>query len=374
MKKVFLCIFAGLLAVTFTAVSVSYAGKTEVVSVDSTGNLGNNFSNEPAISVDGRYVAFRSLADNLVSGDKNEHVQLFVHDRQTGSTEIVSKDSNGNLGNSSSGQVAISADGRFVAFQSLASNLVPGDTNNKADIFVRDRKTGSTEIVSKDSNSKLGNSHSAQPAISSDGRFVAFESTADNLVTEDKNGMTDIFVHDRKTGATKIISKDSNGKLGNSYSDEPAISADGRFVAFRSAATNLVAGDINDKEDIFVHDRKTGSTKIMSVDSKGKLGNDHSDQPAISADGRYVAFESLADNLVPGDINGTGDAFVHDRQTGITKIVSVDSAGKQQENGGRCFTPAISDNGRYVAFESEASNLVPGDTNGKSDVFVHDRQ
>ena len=431
MKKVFLRVFAGFLAAAFMAASVSYAGTTEIASKDSNSKPGNGNSNEPAISADGRYVAFESRAGNLVQGDTNDKMDIFiydrqtgetniiskdssgmlgnndsrkpsisadgryvafqseagnlspddingrsdvfVHDRQTGKTKIISKNSSGTLGNGFSDKPAISADGRFVAFESEAGNLVPGDTNGMMDVFVHDRQTGKTKIISKNSKGKLGNNHSAQPAISADGRFVAFHSTADNLAPNDKNGMADIFIHDRQTGATKIISKSSAGKQGNGGSYIPVMSADGRYVAFESGADNLVKGDTNGKSDVFVHNRKTGVTEIISVDSNGKLGNNNSYEPSISDDGRYVAFASEADNLVPGDTNGKSDAFAHDRQTGKTKIVSVDSAGNQQNNGGLCSNPAVSKDGRYVAFESEAGNLVPGDTNGKSDVFVHDR-
>ena len=314
MRKKILWVFAGFLAVTFMAASVSYAGKTEIVSKDSAGKLGNNYSNEPSISADGRYVAFRSFASNLVPGDTNDKSDIFVHDRQTGETIIVSKDSAGNLGNNHSNAPAISADGRFVAFQSVAGNLVPGDTNDKADVFVHDRKTGETIIISKDSTGILGNNDSAKPAVSANGRYVAFQSLDGNLVPGDTNSKSDIIIHDRKTGATKIISKDSKGKLGNSDSYEPAISANGRHVAFRSGASNLVPDDTNDQEDIFVHDRQTGKTEIVSKDSAGIQGNSGGCfVPAISNDGRYVAFESDASNLVPNDNNGKTDVFVRDR-------------------------------------------------------------
>jgi Tol biopolymer transport system component len=217
----------------------------------------------------------------------------------------------------------------------------------------------------------LGNDASREPAISADGRFVAFQSGASNLVSGDANGKFDIFVHDRQTGKIKIISRNSAVKPGNDHSYEPAISADGRYVAFRSLASNLVPGDANGKADIFVHDRQTGRTSIISRNSNGKPSNGPSSLPANSAGGRYVAFESDASNLVPSDANGKADGFVHDRKTGKTSIISVNSDGIQANIGG-CIVPAISNDGRYVAFESESDNLVPGDDNGMTDVFVHD--
>jgi len=370
------------LAVVLVVSSLTGAslGTTERVSVDSAGNQGNDRSNGAAISSDGRYVAFGSSASNLVPGDTSHAGDVFVHDRQTGITERVSVDSAGNQGNNSSGFSAISADGRYVAFDSHASNLVPDDTNecgspdhpnNCDDIFVHDRQTGVTERVSMNSVGNQGNDDSSFAAISADGRYVAFLSYATNLVVGDTNAARDVFVHDRQTGATTRVSVDSGGNEGNGQSYIPAISADGRYVAFDSLASNLVPGDTNDGWDVFVHDRQTGGTTRVSVDSAGNEGNDYSGSPAITPDGRYVAFNSSASNLVPGDTNDGGDVFVHDRQTGVTERVSVDSAGNQ--GNGWSYEAAISAGGRYVAFVSSASNLVPGDTNGDADIFVHDR-
>jgi tricorn protease-like protein len=346
------------------------AGTTERVSVNSAGNQGNGGSGAPAISADGRYVTFQSEASNLVLGDTNDDEDVFVRDRQTGQTERVSVDSAGNQGNEISRGPTISDDGRYVAFDTWASNLVQGDTNGNDDVFVRDRQTGQTERVSVDSVGNQGNGESYGSAISASGRYVTFESEASNLVPGDTNGLLDVFVHDRQTGQTERVSVDSAGNQGNSYSHMVTVSADGRYVAFESGASNLVQGDTNGNDDVFVHDRQTGQTERVSVDSVGNQGNGHSSGSAISASGRYVAFGSDAPNLVPGDTNGSSDVFVHDRQTGQTERVSVDSVGNQGNMGGQ--TPGISADGRYVAFASWSSNLVPGDTNGNYDVFVHD--
>jgi len=355
--------------------SLALPGTTERVSVDSTGNEGNGDSVSPTISGDGRYVAFSSWASNLVPSDTNYSDDVFVHDRQTGATERVSVDSAGGQSNGDSGWPVISGDGRYVAFGSGASNLISGDTSGLWDVFVHDRQTGATERVSVDS---AGNQASGTypgslgPAISRDGRYVAFESRATNLVPDDTNGTQDVFVHDRQTGITERVSVDNTGNQGDGWSQRSAISADGRYVAFMSMASNLVPDDTNGGDDIFVHDRQTGITERVSVDSSGNQGNDGSFSPAVSGDGRYVALESRASNLVPDDTNGGDDIFVHDRQTGITERVSVDSSGNQGNDGS--FSPAVSGDGRYVAFESRASNLVPCDANGDGDVFVHDRQ
>ncbi|GAG36814.1 unnamed protein product, partial [marine sediment metagenome] len=215
-------------------------GTNELVSVDSAGNQADGFSTLSAISTDGRFVAFVSAASNLASGDTNGQSDVFVHDRQTGATERVSVDSAGSQADGGSETPAISADGRFVVFVSAASNLVPGDTNGQSEVFVHDRQTGATEQVNVDSAGNQADGSSEAPAISGDGRFVAFVSAASNLVPGDTDGQTEIFVHDRRTGATERVSVDSAGNQGDDGSGAPAISADGRFVAFASTGTNLV--------------------------------------------------------------------------------------------------------------------------------------
>jgi Tol biopolymer transport system component len=345
-------------------------GTTQRVSVDSSGAQGNGNSSDTSISADGRYVAFRSAASNLVSGDTNEDLDVFVHDRQNGTTERVSIRPGGAQGNGHSYYPSISTDGRYVAFWSYAS-LVAGDTNGTWDIFVRDRQDGTTERVSVDSFGTEGDGTSLLPSISGDGRHVAFESVATNLVSGDSNQSEDVFVRDRQGGTTERVSLGSSGEEGDDNSGSPSITADGRYVAFESLAMNLVSGDTNGAQDIFVRDRQGGTTERVSVDSSGAQGNSSSYSPAISADGRYVAFYSLADNLVDGDTNVQWDVFVHDRQSGMTECASLDSLGNQAD--GNSDDPAISADGRYVVFKSEARNLVSGDTNMRQDVFLRDR-
>ena len=347
---------------------------TTRVSVDSAGNLANKVSSQPSISANGRFVAFTSEASNLVPGDTNNVADIFVRDLLTNTTTRVSVDSAGNQGNFVSSDPSISANGRFVAFQSQGSNLVPGDTNNTNDIFVRDLLTNTTSLVSVDSAGNQANSDSYYPSISADGRFVAFYSYSYNLVPGDPNYRYENFVRDTLTNTTTRVSVDSAGNLGNGYSYTPSISADGRFVAFYSDATNLVpADDTNNSQDIFVRDLSTNTTTRLSVDSAGNLGNGDSYSASISADGRFVAFYSDASNLAPGDTNNAPDIFMRDLLTNTTTRLSVDSAGNQGNADTRGFaSPSISADGSRVAFPSSASNLVPGDTNNRRDVFVSD--
>jgi len=347
-------------------------GQTSRVSVSSGGQEGNDLSWWPSISANGRFIAFSSEATNLVPGDTNGYWDIFVHDRQTGQTSRVSVSSAGQEATNYSSRPAISADGRFVAFESFSGNLVPGDTNGGRDVFVHDRQTGQTSRVSVSSTGEQGNYSSNAPSMSADGRFVAFESLSGNLVPFDTNGARDVFVHDRYYGQTSRVSMSSTGQEGNGGSWWPSISADGRFVAFGSEGSNLVAGDGNGWEDVFVHDRQTGQTSRVSVSSTGQQGTNFSSSPSISAGGRFVAFHSPAAGLVPGDTNNYWDVFVHDRQMSQTSRVSVSSSGQQGH--ANSSGPSISADGRFVAYESGASTFVLGDTNGAGDIFLHQYQ
>jgi Tol biopolymer transport system component len=347
-------------------------GTTTLVSKNSAGAVGNDVSFSPFLSADGRYVAFYSIATNLASGDTNGFADVFVRDRNTGTTYMVSRNSAGVQGDEASYDPSLSPDGRNVTFHSFATNLVSGDTSGKWDVFFRDRQAGVTYRVSKSSAGAEGNDASTNPSFSADGRYVAFDSYATNLVAGDANAVSDIFVRDRQAGTTTLVSKSSAGGAGDGDSSSPLISADGRYVAFESAATTLVSGDTNGKIDIFVRDRQTGTTTLVSKSSAGVGGDGDSYHPSFSVDGRYVVFTSAATNLVSGDTNGAYDVFVRDRNTGTTTLVSRNSAGT--EGDGDSSDPSISADGRYIAFESDATNLLAGDTNGAYDVFVRDRQ
>jgi Tol biopolymer transport system component len=347
-------------------------GQTTRVSVASDGTQGNDVAGDPSISLDGQYVAFHSVATNLVVNDTNAKVDIFVHDRQNGQTTRVSVASAGTQANDNSNIASISADGRYVAFQSTATNLVGSDTNGATDIFVHDRQTGQTSRVSVGAGGVQAAGSSLYAAISADGQLVVFDSDANNLIGEDDtNGVRDVFVRNRQTGTTVRVSMNSTGIQGNNNSQIAAISGDGQYVAFQSIATALVGNDTNNVEDVFRHDRQTGETTRVSQTGDGVEGNSTSRSPSVSADGRYVAFESNATNLVPNDSNNVYDIFVRDRQTGQTNLVSVDSDGTQGNNNSQL--PFISSDGRYVTFQSAATNLIANDTNGRTDIFIHDR-
>jgi Tol biopolymer transport system component len=358
-------------------------GETTRVSVSSTGaesHCSDPFgcSSAVGITADGRYVAMVSDAPDLVSDDTNEASDVFIHDRRTGETTRVSISDSGLQGNGASGAAAISSDGRYVAFTSGASNLVAGDTNSTADVFIRDLRTGRTTRVDVDSHGRQTNraSDSWDPALSAHGRYVAFTSSASNLVAHDTNNLADVFVRDLRTGRTTRVSVSSRGRQaagdrsGNG-SNAPSISANGRYVAFHSAASNLVHGDTNRVFDIFVHDRKTHQTRRVSVSNRGAQANAESFGPeSISPDGRYVAFGSLASNLVAGDANDTTDVFVYDRRSGRVILASRNTGGEQGNDGSANAVGAFSADNAFLAFSSWSSNLVEGDTNGGADAFV----
>lgn len=371
-------------------------GTTTLVSVSNSGEAGDSNSDNAAISVDGRYVVFESVAANLFAGDTTASWDLFVHDTVSRRTERIPAAPSApyesiqfNVGGFF--VPTISADGRYVAFQSPASGIVPEDTNGDWDAFVYDRATGSRERVSVSSSGRQSDStqnfqrYWLSPSISADGRYVAFQSE-DDLVDGDTNGVVDDFVHDRLTRTTERISVSSTGEQGNAASKRsqiPAtrISADGRYVAFASSASNLVAQDTNEAIDVFVRDRVASRTVRVSISSSGAEAEGAQAGRvrallfqvfSMSLDGRYVAFESFADNLAPGDQDGQPDVFLHDVLTQTTTLVTLSPTGEESLEEKFALMPSVSGDGRFVAFSSQASNLVEGDTNGVADVFVYE--
>src|SRR2546429_2327180 len=232
-------------------------------------------------------------------------------------------------GNSDSSDSVISSDGRFVLFLSSANNLVTNDDNGKfVDVFLRDRTNGVTTLVSVNQTGVGGgNGNSVSPAISTNGRYVVFESEASNLVANDTNGVSDVFLRDLQTGTTTLISVNSAGAGGNGASTSPLISPEGRYLAFVSAAGDLVANDTNNATDIFVRDLQNTTTTLVSVSRDGATsGNGASDSPAMTPDGRWIAFVSMATNLVAGATNNLGDIYARDLVSGTTVWVGTNVA------------------------------------------------
>ncbi len=349
---------------------------TERVSVSTSNTQATDaaWGDWASISADGRYVAFASLANNLVSGDTNNKSDIFVRDRLTGETTRVSVDVNGNEGNAASINPVLSADGRYVFFQSESTNLTTGaDTNNASDIFVHDRQTGTTTRVSVATGGGEGNARSIEPSVSADGRYVTYWTEATNLVAGDTNGVRDVMLHDRQSGTTSRVSVSSAAVQGNGNSQSASISADGRYIAYQSMATNLVSGDTNSSADIFVYDRVTATTSRVSVSSAGVQGDDNSfSKPVLSADGHYVAFTTGANNFATQTMDSSTDIFVHDRQAHTTTLVSVGIGGV--EGNEFSASPGISADGRYISFISASTNIVAGQTGTAADVFVRDMQ
>ncbi|MCE9646365.1 MAG: hypothetical protein K8S20_10235 [Chloroflexi bacterium] len=348
----------------FTTRSVFAAGPFTRASVDSSGAQSNAISYTGKISANGRYVAFDSEAGNLVSGDTNGLGDVFLRDLQLGTTVAVSANPSGSL--LGGGDPAISTDGHFVAFDSGATSLVTGDTNNFQDVFVKDTQTGAVFRVSVGTGAVQSNGDSTAASISGDGRFVVFSSSATNLVAGDTNGLDDIFVHDRQTGITVRASADSSGVGANGASTGASISTDGNYVVYFSNGTNLVPGDTNGKSDVFVYALQTGQTTRVSVNSAGVQGDQLARDPSISGDGRFVTFSSYSNNLMTQDTFGYEYVYIRDRQAGTTTVASV-------QNGipmiGWAESSVISSDGRYVAFSYDDK----GDGIAKRWIYVHDR-
>ena len=292
------------------------AGVTQRISVDSAEQQGNNdtINFAAAMSANGRYIAFTSTATNLVPDDTNGPfaTDVFLRDRVAGTTLRVSVGAGGQQLEGDSFAAAVSADGRYVVFSSFASNAVPGDTNFSGDVFVRDVQTQTTRRVSVGPGGQQGDLNSFGEGISADGRFVLMGSAATNLVNGDTNGVADIFVRDRQAGVTRRVSLSTGGQQADDASFNATISADGRYVSIDSLASNLVPGDTNDRIDVFVRDRLADVTTRVSVSTRGTQAVRHSSAGRISADGRHVVFMSLASVFVPGDSNNVQDVFVRD--------------------------------------------------------------
>jgi Tol biopolymer transport system component len=398
-----------------------FAASTTLVSVGNSARPGGDAAlvgdaptgnGRQSLSGDGRRIVFDSQATNFVADDENGFRDVFLRDLEAEVTERISLDAAGLEADGDSFEPSISGDGRFVAFTSEATDLVLGDSNGVKDVFVRDLESHTTSRISVDSGGSQADAASFAPSISGDGRYVAFASDAANLAGGDSNGTTQIYVHDRESGATTRASVDANGSGGNLASLDPYISSDGRYVAFHSFADTLVPGDANDASDVFVRDRQQGSTSLESLFQSTLQSFENSDSASISDDGRFVAFlhdpEDCGHPCIPAWM-----AVVRDRHLGTTRVVSptapvgylrvdgpvisrsgelvayrdergfvvlqdllrggswdVGSHSHDAEEG----APSVSGNDRFVAFGSELTTFVPGpDPFGFSDLFLFDR-
>ena len=344
----------------------------ERISISSDGIQANGQSGSNSLSNDGRFVAFESNATNLVPNDFNGQTDTFIYDRLNQTVELVSIATDDAQANGSSSSGHLSGNGQYLTFASFASNLVANDLNNQRDIFIYNRLNQTTELVSVNSDGTQANGLSLFSVVSNNGRYVAYESTADNLVAGDTNGLGDIFLSDRINSTTIRINTAEDGIQANGATHLDSISENGRYISFTSAADNLVPGDTNGKNDIFVYDRVDSIIERISVAADGTQGNSDSSFSSLSSDGRYISFTSAADNLVSGDTNGKSDIFVYDRIDSTIERVSVTNDSAQAN--GNSQDASISDDGRYVAFLSEANNLVSNDTTSQLEIFIRDRR
>lgn len=344
------------------------AAENTLVSVSSTGEQGNGFSGAATISGDGSVVAFLAGASNLVAGDTNGVEDAFVRNLATGSTVRASVASDGTQANDQTYEAVISGNGRFVAFTSSATNLVPDDTNGfYSDVFVHDLVTGTTELASRNSAGQVSDGYSNGPSISADGRYIAFLSGADNLGNPTPDNSLGVYLRDLQTGTTSFVAPGGW---------EVSLSPDGRYLAY-SAFYNTVfscdplTSDQCFQSEIFVRDLLTGTTTWISRRPDGTEPNGPSASPSISRGGSRVAFLSYASDLGPSDTNNLPDVYVANVAHGTVSLASVSSSGEQVASG-YVNWPRISADGSHVTFTTWAGNLVNKDTNGVEDIFVRD--
>lgn len=363
-----------LVAVALPAAPASATTKTvpvtALVSVNPSGKTGIGASTEASLSTGGRFVAFTSYTPDLVSGDTNGTRDVFVRDTLAETTVRVSVTNAGAQAVGASDQPSISRDGRYVAFRSDATNLVPGDTNGIADVFVRDLRLKTTvrASVANDGGQATGGA-SSQPKLTADGLKVVFESAATNLAPGDANGASDVFLRDTFAATTEVVSVTTAEVSLVSGARNPSVSGNGRFVTFTSM-TNQIGSFTDSYDDVFLRDRSLGTTERISLSGDAATHpNGVSDLGTVSDDGRFVAFKSMATNLsMSTDFPGGTDVFVRDRNFGATGLVSLSSANVPANQG--AYAPTISADGTKVVFTSTSTNLVGGDTNSSTDVFV----
>ncbi len=348
------------------------SGRAERASCALDGGSPTGLSHFASISGDGRRVAFASQADNLVEHDRNAASDVFVRDLERQQTVRVSRGLNGADADGPSFAPRISGDGRFVVFQSAATNLVEDDGNNVADVFLFEIESGRTELVSVRSDGRQADLASSEASVSGDGRYVAFVSLAANLVPADQNDRPDIFIRDRSAARTWRVSVSADGREADNFSSAPRLSPDGRHIVFESWAGNLVSGDTNGGPDVFLAAIDGSGLRRISVGPGEVEGDGHARLPDVSSDAACITFFSVAANLVPGDSELIGDVYIRNPPSGEVRRISQSREG----DGGDADSdqPAVSADGRWVVFASKAKNLLAGDANKKVDVFVYDVQ
>ncbi|MBI4324867.1 MAG: PD40 domain-containing protein [Chloroflexi bacterium] len=342
-------------------------GQTKTASLVSANLQGQPSSNglceAPAITPDGRFVAFVSNGTDLVTNEVNGEFQVYVRDLQSGATQLATRDADGaGFGNAESAFPVLTPDGRFVLFDSRSDAFVVNDQNDAYDVFVRDMAAGTTELISReDPGTPAGtaNNLSAIAAnshgVSSDGRFVVFESLATNLVPGDTNGFQDVFIRDLQTGTNGLVSVNALGSgSANGPSANPSISANGRYVLFTSTADNLVANDTNKLEDVFVRDLAAGTTLLVAVGTRAADADRASSSPSISADGRWIAFQSTPRRSAVSDI------FIRDLAASTTTLLSTNIPGDVWSSANYA-APIVSADGRFVAFKGVGAKVFVRD-------------
>lgn len=323
---------------------------TSLISVTANG-VASGISWDSSISEDGRYVAFVSAGKNIGTEDHNTIPDIFLRDTLNSTTALISTGIGGTAASSFSFSPIVAGNGRYVIFGSDANNLVPGDNNNQLDIFLRDTLNNTTQIISVASDNTQGNNASFYPAISANGQYAAFLSKADNLVPGDNNNEQDIFLRNTLNSATSLVSVATGSTApGNAAARAFSMSNDGRYLVFGSESSNLVPGDNNGQQDIFLRDTSNGTTRLISVSTEGTLGNNTSENPSISNDGRYVVFKSAANNLVAGDNNNQPDIFLRDTLNSTTTLLPLGGSNAT----GAPLSFSISGDGKYVVFTNNS--------------------
>jgi hypothetical protein len=344
------------------------AGDLALASTSDAGVKGNRESREPQLSDDGNIVAFRSQSKNLDPHDTDGKDDVYVKNLATGDITLASTRKDGVKSNKPSEQATISADGSVVAFQSKATNLDGRDVDDHWDVYVKNLVTGDLTLVSTATDGTKGNGDSDEPEISPDGTMVAFRTKSTNLTTADTDAIPDVYVKDLATGVTTLVSTDPSGVKGNAQSGRPSMSTDGSIIAFRSQATNLLAADRDSAFDIYVKTLASGTLALASSSATGANGNGSSTTPMLSADGDVVAFRTTATNLVAGDTDTTWDIDVKDLTTGAVTLASATATGTKSN--GESVNPSLSADGTAVAFGTFATNLDVRDTDVYQDAYI----